>query len=160
MAITWLMEWRIFSSCSFSLVLGRTTGAEDMTAALLTSFGRGPPSYGPWFRTRSWMQMKPLRQDASALMESLLTSLLDDFDHWFHRGEQLLQDCPTTVGGEDDQLAFRERLWEGLRAVAATRALMKASSQPMAVSMEAMTPWHGLVTEVWGLAARIGRATH
>ena len=101
----------------------------------------------------------PLRQDASALMESLLTSLLDDFDHWFHRGEQLLQDCPASVLCHDDQLAFRERLLEGQRAVAATRALMKASSQPMAVSMEAMTPWHGLVTEVWGLAARIGRAS-
>lgn len=88
----------------------------------------------------------PLKQDAADLMESLLASLLDD--------------CPTTVVSEDDQLAFRERLREGLRAVAATRALMKASSQPMAVSMEAMTPWHGLVTEVWGLAAKIGRATH
>ena len=102
----------------------------------------------------------PLKQDANTLMESLLASLLDDFDHWFRSGEQLLQDCPTTVVSEADQLAFRERLREGLSAVAATRALMKASSQPMAVSMEAMTPWHGLVTEVWGLAARIGRATH
>ena len=101
----------------------------------------------------------PLRQDAGALMESLLTSLLDDFDHWFQRGEQLLQGCPASVLSHDEQLAFRERLLEGQRAVAATRALMKASSQPMGVSMEAMTPWHGLVTEVWGLAARIGRAS-
>jgi hypothetical protein len=101
----------------------------------------------------------PFKQDAGALMESLLTSLLDDFDHWFQRGEQLLQDCPASVLSHDNQLAFRERLLEGQRAVAATRALMKASSQPMAVSMEAMTPWHGLVTEVWGLAARIGRAS-
>ena len=25
----------------------------------------------------------------------------------------------------------------------------------MAVSMGAMSPWHGLVTEVWGLAAKL-----
>ena len=101
----------------------------------------------------------PFKQDAGALMESLLTSLLDDFDHWFQRGEQLLQDCPASVLIQEEQLAFRERLLEGQRAVGATRALMKASSQPMGVSMEAMKPWHGLVTEVWGLAAKIGRAS-
>ncbi|MEC8214950.1 MAG: DUF2605 family protein, partial [Cyanobacteriota bacterium] len=101
----------------------------------------------------------PLKQDAGTLMESLLASLLDDFVHWFQRGELMLQDCPTSVVSEDDQLTFRERLSEGLRAVAATRALMKASPQPMAVSMEAMTPWNGLVTEVWGLAAKIERET-
>jgi len=100
----------------------------------------------------------PLEQEAGALMESLLTSLLDDFDHWFQRGEQLLENCPASVVSHDDQRAFLDRLREGQRAVAATRALVKASSQPMAVSMEALTPWHGLVTEVWGLAARIGRA--
>ena len=97
----------------------------------------------------------PLKQEAGTLMALLLSSLLDDFEHWFQSGEQLMQDCPTSVLPEDDQQAFRERLREGLRSVAATRALMKASSQPMALSMEAMTPWHGLVTEVWGLATRI-----
>lgn len=132
-----------------------------MTAALLTSFLSGLAILWAVVQDKAMnADDAPLKQDAADLMESLLASLLDDFDHWFQRGEQLLQDCPTTVLSEDDQLAFRERLREGLRAVAATRALMKASSQPMAVSMEAMTPWHGLVTEVWGLAAKIGRATH
>jgi hypothetical protein len=41
------------------------------------------------------------------------------------------------------------------RSIAATRSLLQASSQPMAVSMAAMNPWHGLVTEVWGLAAKL-----
>ena len=40
----------------------------------------------------------PLKQEAGALMESLLTSLLDDFDHWFQRGEQLLENCPRLRG--------------------------------------------------------------
>ncbi|MDG2328853.1 MAG: DUF2605 family protein, partial [Synechococcus sp. cluster2_bin.44] len=47
------------------------------------------------------------------------------------------------------------RLMEGQKAIVATRSLVKASSQPMAVSMGAMSPWHGLVTEVWGLAAKL-----
>ena len=48
------------------------------------------------------------------------------------------------------------RLQEGKKAIAATRALVAASTQPMAVSMEVMNPWHGLVTEVWALAAKLG----
>ena len=97
------------------------------------------------------------RHEAGVLMSSLLTSLLDDFDHWFQRGEELLSRCPNDVLDPDAQAEFRARLEEGLKAVAATRAMTQASSQPVAVSMEAMTPWHGLVTEIWGLAARIGR---
>ena len=94
--------------------------------------------------------------DAGELMSSLLDSLLDDFDHWFNRGEELLARCPNRVMASEDQQRLAERLLEGRQAIAATRALMSAASQPMAVSMDAMTPWHGLVTEVWGLAARLG----
>ena len=97
------------------------------------------------------------KRDAGVLMESLLRSLLDDFDHWFRRGEQLLETCPLSVMGASEQAELRARLQEGRNAVAATRALTAASSQPVAVSMEAMTPWHGLVTEVWGLASKVGR---
>ena len=97
------------------------------------------------------------KRDAGALMESLLRSLLDDFDHWFWRGEQLLETCPLSVMGATQQAELRARLQEGRKAVAATRALTAASSQPLAISMEAMNPWHGLVTEVWGLAAKLGR---
>ena len=88
-------------------------------------------------------------------MASLLGSLLDDFEHWFNRGEELLGRCPTSVMAVGDQQELAGRLLEGRKAIAATRALVAAASQPMAVSMDAMTPWHGLVTEVWSLAARM-----
>ena len=92
--------------------------------------------------------------EAGALLASLLGSLLDDFDHWFQRGEELLKGCPEEVLSMPDQAALAGRLTEGKKAIAATRALVAASAEPMAVSMQAMTPWHGLVTEVWGLASR------
>lgn len=96
--------------------------------------------------------------DADALLESLLDSLLNDFSHWFQRGEELLAVCPDLVMASQERAQMAERLAEGRKAIAATRALVEASPQAMAVSMEAMAPWHQLVMEVWALAARISQA--
>ena len=93
--------------------------------------------------------------DAGALMSTLLGSLLDDFDSWFRRGESLLCDCPDCVMTEPDRLEMARRLAEARKAISATRSLLAASDQPMAVSMNAMTAWHLLMTEVWSLSARI-----
>ncbi|WP_369818413.1 DUF2605 family protein [Synechococcus sp. MIT S9508] len=48
-----------------------------------------------------------------------------------------------------------ERLADGKRPIAATSSLLQASSEPVAVSMQAMDPWHQLVMEVWALSARV-----
>ena len=95
-------------------------------------------------------------REAGALLDELLSSLLDDFEHWFQRGEELLRACPDEVMPRQERQRMEERLQEGKKAIAATRSLVAASTQPMAVSMEVMNPWHGLVTEVWALAARLG----
>ena len=95
-------------------------------------------------------------RDAGSLLDELLASLLDDFEHWFQRGEELLQACPDEVMPLEERQHMEERLQYGKKAIAATRSLVAASTQPMAISMEVMNPWHGLVTEVWALAARLG----
>ena len=38
-----------------------------------------------------------LTPERRALLDELLASLLDDFEHWFQRGEELLQACPEEV---------------------------------------------------------------
>ena len=95
-------------------------------------------------------------QEAGALLDELLASLLDDFEHWFQRGEELLEACPDAVMPFEERQHMEGRLQDGKKALAATRALVAASTQPMAVSMEVLNPWHGLVTEVWALAAKLG----
>ena len=106
--------------------------------------------------TRGQHVGESINRDAGALLDELLASLLDDFDHWFQRGEELLQACPEEVMPSEERQRMEERLQDGKKAIAATRSLVAASTQPMAVSMEVMNPWHGLVTEVWALAARLG----
>ena len=106
--------------------------------------------------TRGHQVGESTNQEAGALLDELLASLLDDFEHWFQRGEELLQACPDAVMPLEGRQQMAIRLQEGKKAIAATRALVAASTQPMAVSMEVMNPWHGLVTEVWALAAKLG----
>ena len=93
------------------------------------------------------------------LLRSLLASLLADFDHWFTRGQSILEQCPDSVLASGDRLELAERLADGKRSIAATRSLLRASSEPVAVSMEAMAPWHQLVMEVWALSARVSRSS-
>ena len=99
-----------------------------------------------------------MNQEADALLESLLDSLLNDFNHWFKRGQELIEACPDSVMSMDEREAMKVRIDEGLKAIAATRSLVNATPAAMAISMEAMTPWHQLVMEVWGLAVRVSEA--
>ena len=91
------------------------------------------------------------------MLELLQNPLLADFDYWFSRGQAIIQQYPDNILSSSDRLDLGERLSEGKRSLAATRSLLKASSAPMAISMKAMAPWHGLVTEVWGLSARLNQ---
>ena len=93
------------------------------------------------------------------LLASLLASLLADFDHWFTRGQAILEQCPDGVLSSRDRLELAERLADAKRSIAATRSLLQASSEPVAVSMQAMAPWHQLVMEVWALSARVSRSS-
>ena len=99
-----------------------------------------------------------MNQEADALLESLLDSLLNDFNHWFKRGQELIEACPDSVMSLDEREAMKVRIDEGLKAIAATRSLVNATPAAMAISMETMTPWHQLVMEVWGLAVRVSEA--
>ena len=95
--------------------------------------------------------------EAGEILESLLESLLTDFEYWFSRGYELIEQSSDEILSFEERQDLSGRLEEGLQAVKAARALTRAAGQPVAVSMKAMAPWHGLVTEVWGLSARLNR---
>ena len=51
-------------------------------------------------------------------MASLLGSLLDDFDHWFARGEELLGGCSEDQLSDSEQRDLSQRLKKGQQATA------------------------------------------
>ena len=75
----------------------------------------------------------PADVEAGDLVESLLASLLAGFDHWFTRGQALLEQFPDSVLNPEERQELAELLVDGKRSILATRSLLKASSTPMAV---------------------------
>ena len=71
-------------------------------------------------------------------------------------GRSFWQACPDEVMLSEERHRMEDRLQDGKKAIAAIRVLLAASTGPMAISMEVMTPWHRLVTEVWVLAVKVG----
>jgi hypothetical protein len=93
--------------------------------------------------------------ESAQLLDQLLDSLFDDFNTWFQRGLVLLDCTPESLLPRSEQQQLRERLETALREIAATRSLRGACSTPMAVDMDAMTPWHRLMMRVWNLSSML-----
>jgi hypothetical protein len=96
--------------------------------------------------------------DPAALLEQVLTPLLQDFEESFQRGLLLLEHCPDRVMPPERRAAFRERLEEAQAQLRAARALRAATPAPMALEMATITPWHELLVEVWGLSGAMRAA--
>ncbi|MEB3320529.1 MAG: DUF2605 family protein [Cyanobium sp.] len=94
----------------------------------------------------------PQPDSGADLLEHLLGSLLADFRFWFERGELLLDHCPETLMGLEQQQSLRQRLEQAGRELTAATSLRRAAPVPMALGLDAMGPWHQLVVEVWSLA--------
>jgi hypothetical protein len=96
--------------------------------------------------------------DPAALLEEVLTPLLQDFEESFQRGLKLLEHCPDRVMPPERRTAFRERLEEAQAQLRAARALRAATPAPMALDMATITPWHELLVEVWALSGALRAA--
>lgn len=101
------------------------------------------------------MSVPPPPPDSVELLDQLLASLFEDFETWFRRGLVLLDCAPESLLPAAEREQLRTDLTEGLAALAATRALRSASPTPMAVDMDAMTPWHRLMMRVWNLSSQL-----
>lgn len=96
--------------------------------------------------------------DAAALLESVLTPLLEDFAASFQRGLQLLELCPERVLPAAQQEELRARLQRAQAELQAANALRAAAPAPMALDMATITPWHELLVQVWSLSSALRAA--
>lgn len=137
----------------------RTTVCASTPAAALPKAGCVPRLSTSW-STPIPDSSSPFSQPSGAgpLLNQVLDSLLDDFQRWFERGQDLLAYCPETVLGPTEQRDFDAMLTRSLQELMAARALRGAMSETLALDMQAMAPWHRLVMKVWGLSAALREA--
>ncbi|MFN5193197.1 MAG: DUF2605 family protein [Cyanobacteriota bacterium] len=99
-----------------------------------------------------------LPSGSGELLDQVLEPLLADFGASFERGLELVDLCPDLVMAPALRQQFEARLRQATAELAAARALRAAAPAPMALDMQAITPWHQLVLEVWSLSAALRAA--
>lgn len=102
----------------------------------------------------------PEQPDAAAgeLLDQVLEPLLEDFAASFRRGLELVALTPEQVMSASERDQLSQRLKQANGELAAARALRSAAPTPMALDMQAISPWHQLVLEVWSLSATLRAA--
>jgi hypothetical protein len=95
------------------------------------------------------------RADQAQLLEQLLDPLLNDMAESFERGLVLLEDCPESILSLAEQQRLLAALLQARGELRAARSLRAALPHGIGLDMNALTPWHRLVLEVWTLSSRL-----
>lgn len=88
------------------------------------------------------------------LLKAVLEPLLEDFQYWFARSRHMLETERIgfmTIEGQSDLLS---RVKQAQEKVNAAKMMFSATDGQVGIDMEAMMPWHQLVTECWNVAIR------
>ncbi|WP_332254515.1 DUF2605 domain-containing protein [Rubidibacter lacunae] len=93
------------------------------------------------------------------MLKAVLGPLLADFQYWFSRSRDMLEtrDLPMLQPEERDRLL--ERLKQAQLEVTAAEGLFRATDGAVGIDMNAVAPWHQLVTECWRVSALSRQST-
>jgi Protein of unknown function (DUF2605) len=88
------------------------------------------------------------------LLKAVLQPLLEDFQYWFARSRNLLETERIGFMTTEAQLDLLTRVRQAQEKVNAAKMMFSATDGQVGIDMEAMMPWHQLVTECWNVAIR------
>ncbi len=91
------------------------------------------------------------------LLKAVLQPLLEDFQYWFTRSRNLLETEQIGFMTADGQLDLLSRVKQAQEKVNAAKMMFSATDGQVGIDMEALMPWHQLVTECWNVAIRFHR---
>jgi hypothetical protein len=89
-----------------------------------------------------------------ALLDQLLTPLLEDFHYWFERSYTLLTTEKIDFLPETDQTALLTRLVTAQKELVAAKTLFNLSDHRVGIDAALMRPWHSLLIECQAIALR------
>jgi hypothetical protein len=92
------------------------------------------------------------------LLKSVLEPLLDDFQYWFERYRQILENEKIQLMSEQEQLNLLKRVKDAQYELNTAKMLFNATDQEVGIDMATVMPWHQLVTECWSVGMRLGES--
>lgn len=92
------------------------------------------------------------------LLKSVLEPLLEDFQYWFARSQQLLETEEIPFLEVEQQADLLARVVAAQQEVTAAQTLFRATGGQVGVEASIMAPWHQLVTECWRVSIRFRQA--
>ncbi|BAZ15360.1 hypothetical protein NIES4071_72320 [Calothrix sp. NIES-4071] len=88
------------------------------------------------------------------LLKSVLQPLLEDFQYWFTRARNLLETERIDFMSTQEQSDLLLRVNLAQEQVNAAKMMFAATDGQAGIDMEALMPWHQLVTECWNVAMK------
>jgi hypothetical protein len=83
------------------------------------------------------------------LLKTILEPLLEDFQYWFSRSQNLLESERIDILSEEEQSGLLARVQQSQKEVAAAQMLFQATEGQAGIEMAVLMPWHQLVAECW-----------
>ncbi len=89
-----------------------------------------------------------------ALLDQLLTPLLEDFSYWFERCHNLLTTEKISFLSETEQANLLNRITAAQQELAVAKTLFDLSGHRVGVDTAVIHPWHRLLVECQAIAMR------
>ena len=102
--------------------------------------------------------MRDSNLPSADLLKSVLEPLLEDFQYWFERYGQILENEKVQFMSEQEQLNLLKRVKDAECELNTVRMLFTATEKQVGIDMATVIPWHQLVTECWSVGMRLGQS--
>lgn len=93
--------------------------------------------------------MSSFEPEEKELLKKVLEPLLDDFQYWFARTRQLLEDENISFLTPEKQGELLERVKQAQQEVNTTKMMFHATQGQVGVNLSTLVPWHQLLGECW-----------
>jgi Protein of unknown function (DUF2605) len=98
------------------------------------------------------MKSQPSEQE---LLQTILQPLLVDFDYWFTRSKELLEQEQISFLAPVDQANLLDRVTQAQQEVTVAKLLFHAVDGQVGIEPSQMVAWHKIVTECWHVSMQL-----
>ncbi len=88
------------------------------------------------------------------LLKTILSPLLNDFQHWFEHTADLLESQIVTFLAPGQQQDLLNRVKIAQQQIRASKVLASATDSQAGIDMPVVMAWHQLLHECWGVTIR------